>query len=373
MMYIFEYIWLDGINNCRSKTKVYDLQFYHNKKSLSLKDIPEWNYDGSSTWQATTENSEVILKPVRIYKDPFRGTDNAFLVLCENYNIDGTPHKDNMRHYANEIFNKALKEEPMFGLEQEFFICKKMKKRVQSNYKPHLMRNKPLDLSYLPNTYIDLIQDNIKVPKGKHYCGVGGEVILERHLMDVALDKLLYCGISVTGLNAEVAPSQWEFQVCAVGIKASDDLIMLRYICNRVFELEGMFMELHPKIDFIKNQNENGSGCHINFSTKKMREKGGFSHIEKAINNLSKHHELHIKHYGKDNELRLTGKHETSDIKTFSVGVGSRNTSIRIPSDTKKNNMGYFEDRRPSSNLDPYISTSLLFATSIGLEQTYFV
>lgn len=370
MKYIFEYIWLDGKEQCRSKTKIVDLVFDHSKRTLSLDDIPDWNYDGSSTWQATTENSEVILKPVRFYKDPFRLTDNSFLVLCENYNVDGTPHKGNMRHYAVNIFNKALDEEPMFGLEQEFFICKKLKKRLK--YKCAFPRDS-YDLSTLPNTYVDLIEDNIYVPKGDHYCGVGGNIILERNLMEVALDKLLYCNISITGLNAEVAPSQWEFQVCAVGIKACDDLIMLRYICNRVFEVKEMFMELHPKIDCVKKQSENGSGCHINFSTKKMRQDEGFKHIEKAIDNLSKQHELHIKHYGKYNELRLTGKHETSDIKTFSVGVGSRNTSIRIPSDTKKNNKGYFEDRRPSSNLNPYVSTSLLFATSLGIEQTYFV
>ena len=63
---ILEYIWLDNNNNCRSKTKVTHLE------NIDLKNIPEWNYDGSSTGQATTENSEIILKPVKIYKDPFR-------------------------------------------------------------------------------------------------------------------------------------------------------------------------------------------------------------------------------------------------------------------------------------------------------------
>ena len=94
--------------------------------------------------------------------------------------------------------------------------------------------------------------------------------------------------------------------------------------------------------------------------------------IERAITNLSKEHDLHIKHYGSHNDIRLTGKNETSDYKNFSYGVGSRDTSIRIPIETKKNKCGYFEDRRPSSTLNPYISTSLLFATSIGIKQFYF-
>ena len=61
------------------------------------------------------------------------------------------------------------------------------------------------------------------------------------------MDNLLYSNISITGMNAEVAPSQWEFQVCDFGINAADDLIMLRYICNRTFEEEGLIMDIKPK------------------------------------------------------------------------------------------------------------------------------
>ena len=92
----------------------------------------------------------------------------------------------------------------------------------------------------------------------------------------------------------------------------------------------------------------------------------------KHISNLEKKHTLHINHYGSDNSERLTGQHETSSLEEFSYGVGSRNTSIRIPNQTNIDNKGYFEDRRPSSSLDPYVVTSLIFATSLGIEQDYF-
>ena len=103
------------------------------------------------------------------------------------------------------------------------------------------------------------------------------------------MDNCLYSGLNITGLNAEVAPSQWELQVCSKGIKAADQLIILRYICNRTLEKHGFNMDIHPKP--ITEGDWNGSGCHVNFSTKIMREKDGMKNIMKSIENLGKHHD----------------------------------------------------------------------------------
>jgi len=83
--------------------------------------------------------------------------------------------------------------------------------------------------------------------------------------------------------------------------------------------------------------------------------------IYKYIEKLEKNHKTHIDVYGEDNHLRLTGLHETSSINKFSWGIGTRNTSIRIPNNVFNDNCGYFEDRRPAANIDPYLATSLLF------------
>jgi glutamine synthetase len=69
--------------------------------------------------------------------------------------------------------------------------------------------------------------------------------------------------------------------------------------------------------------------------------------------------------YGKGNEKRLTGKHETASIHTFSYGVANRGASIRIPRDTEKKQCGYFEDRRPASNIDPYVVAAKIAQTTI--------
>lgn len=346
---ILEYIWLDCANNPRSKTKVLN-------KSLTTCPIqhpevlPEWNYDGSSTGQAVTESSEIIIKPVKVVLDPFRGSNecvNAYLVLCDCYLPNGEPHSSNTRSLAKQIFSiDSEHKEPMFGLEQEFFISRKVATQL-------------IPVSF-PNN------QSVPEPQGDYYCGVGGSNIYGREIMEEVLNKLVTAQIPITGLNAEVAPAQWEFQVCSIGIDAADSLILLRYICNRVLEKNQLYMDISAK---PVTGDWNGSGCHINYSTSLMRAEGGFKYIETAIKNLSKNHKLHIKHYGDDNHLRLTGHHETSTMDDFTYSVAGRNTSIRIPTSTKQAKCGYFEDRRPSSSLDPYKSTALLHATSVGLTQ----
>nr|GMD93468.1 plastid glutamine synthetase 2 [Ipomoea batatas] len=53
-------------------------------------ELPKWNYDGSSTGQAPGEDSEVILYPQAIFKDPFRGGNNILLVsLFQRTNATG--------------------------------------------------------------------------------------------------------------------------------------------------------------------------------------------------------------------------------------------------------------------------------------------
>ena len=67
---------------------------------------------------------------------------------------------------------------------------------------------------------------------------------------------------------------------------------------------------------------------------------------------------------------RLTGLHETASISQFSYGVASRNTSVRIPRQVHEDGKGYLEDRRPSSNCDPYIITEVIVRTTVLNETT---
>ena len=113
---IAEYIWLGGAGELRSKCRTLD------GPVSQVSDLPEWNYDGSSCYQAPTENSEIIMKPVYFFPDPFRGGDNI-MVLTESFMWKDTTYKElvpantNFRHYATKIFDAKPEEEPWFGIE----------------------------------------------------------------------------------------------------------------------------------------------------------------------------------------------------------------------------------------------------------------
>ena len=333
---LVEYVWVDAFGNPRSKTRVIYQKTPENMEDLNL---PFWNYDGSSTGQADGKDSECILKPQSVFPDPFRGGD-CLMVLCDVYNPDMSPHSTNTRHKAVERFALWPDTKPMFGLEQEFFLMKK---------------DKVLGFS----------GDDVSMEaQGNYYCGNGSNNAIGRDCVESAFKRCILAGIHVTGMNAEVAPSQWEIQVCATGINAADQLVMMRYILNRTAEMYGLWINYHPKP--LVEGDWNGSGCHVNFSTETMRADGGYDAILDAIKKLETNHQKHIEAYGDDNHLRLTGKHETASMESFSYGVADRGASIRIPRDTDRDKKGYLEDRRPSSNMDPYVVTSLILETSLS-------
>jgi glutamine synthetase len=275
-----------------------------------------------------------------LFNDPFRRkyvnryTDSK-LVWCETRTSNNIPLKNSNRSKALEIFKKYEHEEPWFGLEQEYVIL------VPSTYAPSYFSRKSNEYLLEPASSL-----------GNFYCGVGFNNVPEREIAETHLKYCIYAGINICGLNAEVAPGQWEYQIgpCE-GIDAGDHLWVSRYILNRVAEEKGYLITYHPKPLLNLGKEWNGSGCHTNFSTKAMREEEGSRVILDAVKKLEVNHLLHINLYG------------TASIDMFTFGIGSRSTSVRIPNMVIEEGKGYFEDRRPASNCDPYLVTMLITET----------
>ena len=336
---ILEYIWLDGHGELRSKYKT-----VYVKDPIRF-ELEQWNYDGSSTYQAETGNSEIILNPVQKYKNPFfQKQCESYLVLCDTYKRENDaliPTESNYRAAAKKIFDKTEHYMPWFGLEQEYFM----------------MAPNGTSTSSRPVFF----ERDLKVePQGQYYCGVGNQHMLHRQLAEKHYLYCLYAGLQISGINAEVAPNQWEYQIGPVlGIEAADQLWVSRYILHKLSESYHVNISFKPKP--VKSP-WNGSGLHTNFSTVETRAEGGLNIMHEYIDKLGKKHKEHIEIYG-DNSERLSGECETSDINQFSCGIGNRGCSIRIPTAALLDKRGYFEDRRPASDADPYCVTGSLMAT----------
>jgi len=317
-----------------------------------------WGFDGSSTGQASGSDSDVILKPVAVYRDPIR-LENNWLVLCETFNADGSPNKTNHRKRLATLMEERSKFKPLTGIEQEYVFMKS-------------------------GRILGWPEQGYPAPQGPFYCGVGADEAFGREIVEEHLDACLRAGIPVSGINAEVMPGQWEIQIgCDNPLNVSDGLWVARWLLYRIAEKYGTNVTLHPK---PVRGDWNGSGCHTNFSTEAMRtstkskiyrdivdrvnkEKEnvsldvpitGMKAIENACKILGDNIEKCLEVYGTDNEQRLTGLHETCGIDEFKWGVADRGASIRIPLHVSQAGCGYLEDRRPASNIDPYQVSAVL-------------
>lgn len=335
---IAEYIWLGGkdtFQDIRSKCRT----MYVDELCFDPSKYPVWNFDGSSTGQNQGLDTEILLKPAAVFLNPLM--ENAVVVLSECFFTNGKPTACNTRFYANQVFEEHKEKEPWFGMEQEYVM-------LGADGRP-----------------LDWPTDGFPGPQGPYYCG-NGRFMRGRPIAMEHYELCLKAGLKISGTNAEVMPSQWEYQVGpCTGIEAGDHMVMSRWVFARLCEKHNMTISYAPKPE---SGDWNGSGCHTNFSVAEHRAEGGYAAIEASVQRMGRNALEDIRFYGKDNQNRLTGIHETASVSTFSWGVGTRHTSIRIPNDTKKAGKGYLEDRRPAANIDPYLVSARVFVSAEGLE-----
>ncbi len=347
MAIIAEYIWTDGFEptrTLRSKTKI--IPELDADADITVADLPEWQFDGSSTNQAEGDSSDCLLRPMFMVPDPIRAEAGliGYLVLCEVFNADGTPHNSNTRAKLRAVLDAGGEAaEGWFGYEQEYTLYE---------------GSRPLGF---PS------ERRFPAAQGPYYCGVGADEVYGRELVEAHLEACLLAGISIVGINAEVMPGQWEYQIGgpnAGALESSDHLWLSRWLLYRLGEEIGISATLDPK---PVPGDWNGAGMHTNFSTRAMREPGGISAIHAAADKMGEHIEAHLAAYGAGYEMRLTGHHETCRYDEYKWGVSDRTASVRIPAMVAKNECGYLEDRRPNANADPYEVAAVLLKTTLDM------
>lgn len=354
---ILEYVFADHTNyQFWNKVKVVD------KEPKTVDDCPTWDsYMWNSISQKDSEFFDMITKPVAMFENPFLKSPHK-LVLCDLWKTNDEPAGINTRVQCLETmerlkndpktgFRPKVPHDPWFGIEQEYIVT----------------RSDNFPASYEPkdNDYSTLIL----------YCSVGHvhdrNVALERDLSMKHLQACIYAGVNVCGCIRENGPSQWEYQVgpCP-GVEIGDHLQMSRYILLRLGEQYGLRVTLksvpvHGEAFF--------SGGHLNFSVRKMREKGGIKFIHHAINVLAKSDPIPLlKLYDQtlehDNKERLSNTsghwHPKQDEFVFE-GDKKEFTTIRIPPLVEAEGRGYMEDRRPPSSVDPYAAAAGLVRACI--------
>ncbi len=343
-----EYIWLDGetpAQQVRSKARIVTID---DDVSFHPHGFPQWDYDGSSTYQASGHDSDLILQPVRVVRDPLR-CHGARLVLCEVLRPEGAPHETNTRaRLRSQLANGAAAHEPWVGFEQDYTL-----------FEGERPLGFPTD-SAAPKS------------QGPFYCGVGADRIFGRDFVEAHTQACIDAGLMIYGINAEVMPGQWEFQIGYRGIdseapdvlKVSDHLVLARWLLRRVGERFGVEPRLDPR---PVTGDWNGAGNQTNFSTANMRDKAtGLNAIRDAVKRLATRHDEHIAGYGYGLAEGTNSAHEPWSITEFKSGVADRGASIRIPRAVELAGGGYLEDRRPGANCDPYTVCTLLIETICG-------
>jgi len=336
-----EYVWLqskywDG-RSFELGSKALTLE----KEPSSLADLPVSAY--------LAEESDVYLVAQRRYRDPFR-LGSSVLILADTHgepaaksgSACGAPADFNTRVLCEEILAKAAGagKEPWFGMTQEYVLT-------------DLHTHWPL--GWPKNGGFPGVHDG-------YYCTTGAHKTVGRDIAESHYRACLYAGVNVAGMNAELVPGMWSFQVghCP-GVQAADDLWMARYILQRVCEMFHVGVSFDPK----PVPGWSGLGCATSYSTSCTRNpQSGMEAINAQIEKLRKRHTEHLAVYGSGNDRRLTGTHNTMAMGEFGRSTG-HNASIRVSSLVESKGYGPYEDRRPAANADPYLVTKILVETTL--------
>lgn len=320
------YVWLDAAGKLRSKLKITE------KQINTLEQCPDWSFDGSSTEQATGDNSDCILKPARLYKQTaiYGGISDVVgvpkIVLCEVFDSEDKPHESNHRR---QLFKDMVETEGSETIWAAF-----------ENEFTFMQDGLPLGFNALAE-------------QGPYYCGLGSNHVQGRDCIMKAIEEMEKYGLTITGHNVEVLTGggQHEYQLFSdYALKLCDDDIVSKFLLH--LTTEGY--DYYASFDTIPVAGPfNKNGKHLNFSTAEMRE--DYAAVEQFCKDFGPVYHKYKHLTGDDNKARLSGDYETADYDVYSYGIADRGATIRIPP-----SMDYVEWRSPAASADPYEIMSVM-------------
>lgn len=185
-----------------------------------------------------------------------------------------------------------------------------------------------------------------------------------RDLSEAHLRHCLKAGVRISGSSAASSPGQWSFKIgpCE-GIDLADELWTSRYILQRLSEKAGKHVTFDP---CPIPGDWSPAGCFVKFSTSGTRDPStGLAAIEQQVLRLQASHVQHMIAYGQGSLNKLLSQDPNASV--FSCAGANKAASVVVPSKTLLSRAGYYVDRRPSSNMDPYLVTMLLVASALDV------
>jgi len=353
------YIWVAGDGSIRSA------------HYISLGETPKiQRFDGSACKQASTDNADLFLVPVRTIRD-LGGeeiTHDRGIALCEVQTADGTPHASNTRADLRKFLAANDLTAVKIGFEQDALL---IDPDTRQPYRWPTGKNEKGEPQVV-----------FPGPQGRYYGG-SGDFQRGRELVDSFYNLCVWRKIGMHSYNAAICLSQWSFVTKETdALTACDNLIISRYLLESTAEENSYWNRNTPRCVISYQPKSfpgtewNGNGCCIRLYLDNYTNSNGNAGLAKAIcESIGEDHREHIAAYGVGNEQRLVGKTGgISDFNKFSWGFGDRTASLCVPTiplNADSAHLLYIEDRRPGGNVDPYagvlaLSRSLTKVTDLA-------
>ncbi|KAL6748553.1 hypothetical protein V8C86DRAFT_2874663 [Haematococcus lacustris] len=337
---LLEYVWIGPLGSLQSQTRVLD------EKPPSIEHVPVVIIEAEG-------GREAYLKPRKLFRDPFRGGDHL-LCLCDSFQPPQVdledlyapvpplqPHPTNMRVPCQEVITRAGGSSPLLSAKHEFCVYEEADEHsaIGDGTWPH---------PHLPDPSLPYVN----APRGAAArCGGGGRPgktsAVGRNVSDSHLQHCLAAGVPITGTGQD-RHGVWSYKLGpCTGVEFGDQIWMSRHILLRVAEGLGATVVFGSS-----GSDDPGCHLHVKFSTTETRQPGlGILSIKRHLAALQATHLEHTLAYGSPG--RVPG---------FSGELG-----LTVPSSTLLRRSGYYIDRRPVANCDPYTVAMLLSASSLGI------